>query len=152
MSTALTPFGTQMPSGFGDFRREMDGLISRFFGDEGGSGAGEVSSWLRPTCNISETDDSWMVTVDLPGMKKDDIHVEIRQGELWISGERKELSEDNDKTYHRMESRYGRFQRGIRLGEDLDTDQVDAEYRDGVLRISVPKTEASRTKHVQVKS
>ena len=152
MNTALTHFRTRMPGMFGEFRQEMDGLLGRFFGNDSEAASGEFSNWLSPSCNISESDESWMVTVDLPGMAKDDISVELRHGELWISGERKECSEDKGKTYHRTESHYGRFQRGIRLGEDLDIDKVDAEYRDGVLRISVPKTESSRTKHVEVKS
>ncbi len=152
MNTALTPFGMRTPVAFGDFRREMDGLLSRFFGDEREGASGELAAWFRPTCNISESDEAWMVTVDLPGLSKDDIDVELRNGELWITGERKEHSEDKDKMWHRVESRYGRFQRAIRLGEDLDVDRVDAEYKDGVLRITVPKTEASRTKHVEVKS
>lgn len=152
MNTALTPFRTRMLSPIGDFRREIDGLLGRFFGNEHEAASGELSNWLVPSCNISESDESWMVTVDLPGMSKDDISVELRHGELWISGERKECSEEKNKTFHRTESHYGRFERGIRLGEDLDMEKVDAEYRDGVLRISVPKTESSRTKHVEVKS
>ena len=152
MNASLTPFRTRMPGMFGDFRQEMDGLLSRFFGNEGPAATGEVSNWLSPSCNISESDEAWMVTVDLPGMSKDDIGVEIRNGELWVTGERKEHKEEKDKTYHRTESHYGCFQRGIRLGEDLDVENVDAEYKDGVLRISVPKTETSRTKRVEVKS
>ncbi|APZ92287.1 Hsp20/alpha crystallin family protein [Fuerstiella marisgermanici] len=152
MNTALTPFSTRMSRPFGDFRTEMDGLLSRFFGNDSEAASHEGTNWLTPSCNISGSDDSWMVTVDLPGMSKDDISVELRNGELWITGERKESSEEKGKTYHRTESHYGRFQRGIRLGEDLDMDKVDAEYKDGVLRIAVPKAETSRTKHVEVKS
>jgi len=152
MNTALTPFGTRLSRPFGDFRNEMDGLLSRFFGHDSEAASSEVANWLTPSCNISESDESWLVNVDLPGMSKDDISVELRHGELWITGERKTSSDDKGKTYHRTESHYGRFQRGIRLGEDLDIDKVDAEYKDGVLRIAVPKTEVSKTKHVEVKS
>ncbi len=148
MNTSLVPFGTRHPSLLGDFRRDMDNLMERFLGEEESR---ELSNWFRPTANISETDESYQVSLDLPGIKPEEIDVELKHGELWITGERKEESEKKEKTWHRVESRYGSFQRVIRLGEDLDGEKVDAEFKDGVLRITVPKTEASRTKHVEVK-
>ena len=150
MTTALTPFGTRYPQIFDDFRREMDSLMSRFF-DGGETGVAERSSWFNPLCNVSETDNEFEVSVELPGSKPDDFNVELRHGDLWITGERKQEHEESRKNWHRVERHYGQFQRVIRLGADVDPDQINAEYKNGVLRITVPKSETSRPKRIEVK-
>lgn len=149
MTTSLAPFETRMPGLFSDLRRDVDNLMDRFF--ERGNGH-ELASWFKPSINLAENDKQYEVTVDLPGIKPDEFDVELKHGDLWITGERKEESEEKGKKWHRLERRYGQFRRVIRLGEDVDAEQVDAEYKDGVLRIIVPKTENSQTKHIKVKS
>jgi HSP20 family protein len=146
MASALTPFGRGTDL-FDDFRREMDHLMGRFL-ERGGTPA--EGPWA-PTANLAETDKTYEITMDLPGMKPDQVNVELRHGDLCISGERRQ-EEEKGKTFHRIERHYGAFYRLIPLGDDVDPDQVDAQYKDGVLRVTVGKTEESRPRKIEVKS
>lgn len=148
MKTSLTPFETAYPNMFSDFGREMHGLMNRMFAREDGSGSSE---WFNPLANVSETENQYEVTVDLPGIAPDDVNVELKHGDLWITGERKHEAETKKKTFHCAERHYGRFQRVIRLGDDVDPDNVDAEYRDGVLHIAVPKSESAKPTRVTIR-
>lgn len=147
MATSLIPFGTR----FGlskDLRTEFDNMLSRFF--EGGNGM-NLSKWT-PDVNVSESDKEFEVKVDLPGLKPEDFSVELRHGDLWITGERKEETEEKGKTWHRFERHYGQFRRVLPLGQDVDPDHVEAEYKEGILRVVVPKAEVAQPKKVQVKT
>ena len=146
MTTSLVPFGTR----FGmieDVRNEMERMWDRFF--NGGEGT-ELTRWA-PRMNLSETDKHYEVTIDLPGLKPEEFDIELRHGDLWITGERKDEKEEKGKTWHRVERHYGQFCRMIRLGDDVDAEHVDAEYKDGVLTVIVAKTESAQTKHIAVK-
>jgi HSP20 family protein len=150
MTTSLVPFNTR----FGlvdDFRREMDSLFNRFFAAEQGDETMQPSTW-SPRLNLCETDAQYEVTVDLPGIKIKDINVELRHGDLWITGERREEAEQKGKRWHRVERYCGQFRRMIRLGDDVDPEHVDAQYKDGILHITVPKTEEAKAKTIPVKS
>ncbi|MBW3540391.1 MAG: Hsp20/alpha crystallin family protein [Planctomycetes bacterium] len=148
MRTSLVPFrGTNL---FGDFRREFDSLFNRFFSEE--DGGHELSTWHVPAANVAESEGQYEVTLDLPGIKPDELNVEFKHGELWISGQRQHEHEEKGKTWHRVERQFGEFRRVIRLGDDVDAEKVNAEYRDGVLKISVPKTESAQTKRIEVRS
>lgn len=133
-----------------NFQHEMNDLFTRFFQNDDG-GATQLSQW-SPHLNVSETDQSYEVSVDLPGVKPEDIDVELKHGELWISGSRHEESEDKGKTWHRVERFHGDFRRVIRLGDDVDAENVDADYKDGVLHVTVPKSETAQTKKISIKS
>lgn len=146
MSTSLAPFKSQ----FGlprDLRSDFDTMLKRFF--DSGNGI-EMAGW-NPEVNVSETDKQFEVKVDLPGMKPEDFTVELRHGDLWISGERSEEKEEKGKTWHRIERRSGQFRRILTLGQEVDADHVEAEYKDGVLHVVVPKTAVAQPKKVQVK-
>ena len=143
MRGTLVPFGRRSLRGF---RRDMDELFNQFFTDV----QPREELWT-PRLNVSETDAEYEVSLDVPGMTPDAFEVEMRQGQLWISGERKSEHEEEGKTWHRVERSYGRFQRSVHLGDDVNPEQVNAEYKDGVLRITVPKSEKSQTRKVEVK-
>ncbi len=147
--TTLAPFGNRFGL-FDDLRREMDNLLTRFFTGEDGGEASQIAVWA-PRLNLSETDKEYEVTVDLPGMKPEDIQIELRQGDLWITGERKAETEEKGKTWHRVERFYGQFRRVVRLGDDVDPENVEAEYKDGVLKITVPKAPTAQTKRIEIK-
>lgn len=142
MTNTLTTFDLTHPLSFEDVRREM----GRMFSNEGNKG-----DWFSPSMDLSETDDAYEVSVDLPGVSPDDISIEMRNGELWIQGERKHREEKKNKKFHRIEQRHGHFRRMIRLGDDVDADKVDAEYRDGVLHVSIPRNEAARPKRISIR-
>ena len=149
MTRTMIPMSNRL-SLFDNFQHEMNDLFSRFFRDENG-GTTQLTQW-SPHLNVSETDQSYEVSVDLPGVKPEAIDVELKHGELWISGSRQEEKEDKGKTWHRVERFYGDFRRVIRLGDDVDAEHVDADYKDGVLHITVPKTENAQTKKISIKS
>jgi HSP20 family protein len=129
-------------------RTEFNNILSQFFG--GGNGT-ELAKWA-PQVNVSETEKHFEVEVDLPGLKADEFGVELRQRDLWITGERKEEKEEKGKTWHRMERHYGQFRRVIPLGENVDPERVEAEYKEGVLRVVVQKAETAQTRKVKVRT
>ncbi len=150
MTKSLIPFGMRLGL-FDEFSKEVNDMMGRFFTVENGSELSREASWV-PRLNFSETDEHYDVTFDLPGIKPDEVNVELCHGDLWITGERKAQSEEKGKSWHRVERHYGQFRRVVRLGDDIDSSNVDAEYKDGVLRITVSKTEQARTKKIEIKS
>ena len=129
--------------------RDMENLMDRFFGTEG--------RWLEteklvPRVNVSESEKEFEVSVDLPGMKPEEISVEVHEGELWITGEKKEEKEEKGKTFHRMERHYGHFRRVIPLPSAVSEEEISAEYTEGVLKVTLPLAEAAKPRHIAVKS
>jgi HSP20 family protein len=100
---------------------------------------------------VAETDAALEVTVELPGMKPDDFKVEVHNGNLWITGEKKEEKEEKGKTFHRYERHFGAFRRIVPLPTTVKAEKVDAIYRDGVLKVALPKTEEVKPKAIPVK-
>lgn len=149
MRHSMIPMSNRL-SLFDNFQHDMNDLFSRFFSDNNG-GTQQLAQW-SPQTNVSETDQSYEVSVDLPGMKPEDIEVELKHGELWICGSRSEEQEEKGKTWHRVERFHGDFRRVIPLGNDVDSEHVEADYKDGVLHVTVPKTETAQTKKISVKS
>lgn len=98
-------------------------------------------SGFTPSVDIAEQDGEYEVDVHAPGMKKDDFDVQVDQSSLRITGEKSYEEEDESRNYHLRESGYGRFERSFRLPEDTDPDQIKAEYKDGVLKLHLPKLE-----------
>lgn len=94
--------------------------------------------------DLSETEDAYELQVDLPGMKKDDVSVDYSDGVLTISGERKDEREDKRKGYYLSERSYGAYQRSFRVPESVDCDSISAQFNDGVLTITLPKTEEAQ--------
>ena len=92
------------------------------------------------------------ITVELPGMKPEDVKVEVLEGRLMIHGEKKEEKEVTDKTFHRVERRYGEFRRTLPLPTTIDAEKVVAEFKDGVLKVTVPKVPAAQPKNIEVKT
>lgn len=130
---------------FDDFRREMGRFAEGLFDD---AGEGVI---FAPRVNFAETERGYEVHADLPGMKPEDVNVEFRDGQLWITGERKDEAEEESKTFHRIERRFGQFRRVIALGNEVDADNVEARYKDGVLTVNVPKIAAVQPKKIEVK-
>lgn len=149
MTRTLVPWTASPTRLFESLRREMNELMDQFFGSENGS---EWNLWFAPRINVAETDAAFEVSVDLPGMKPEDFSVELKEGQLWITGERRQETEEKGKTYHRVERQYGRFQRVIPLPAAVNAEKIEAEYKDGVLRITLPKDESAQPKRIPVKT
>ena len=105
-----------------------------------------------PSIDISETEKSVDVKLDLPGVKAKEIDIQLNGNLLTVRGDRKEEEEKKGKMFHRVERRYGSFSRSITLPCPVQEDEVAAEYRDGVLSITLPKTEEAKSKKIAVKS
>ncbi|WP_020403322.1 Hsp20/alpha crystallin family protein [Gracilimonas tropica] len=103
-----------------------------------------------PSVDISETENSFEISVALPGMKKEDISVDLDDGRLTISGERKFEKEDEGKNYHRLESGFGTFSRSFQLPDNIDESSIEAKYENGVLDITINKSEEKVKKQIKI--
>ena len=112
----------------------------------------EFSSF-KPSVNTREGEYAYHVEVDLPGVKKEDISVDIKDNVLTISGERKTKKEVKEKDYYKKESSYGKFQRSFTLPDNTDAENIEANSKDGVLEVVIPKMEKSKkeTKKIKIK-
>jgi len=108
-----------------------------------------LSGWT-PALDVYEDKDNYTVKAELPGMKKEDIEVSLHEGSLSISGERKSEAKHEDAEVYRAERFFGRFQRTVSLPSAVAADKVKAAYKDGVLTITLPKTEEAKPKHIDV--
>ena len=139
--------------------KEMDELQSRFaklFGltpariGNGGEELMTISEWA-PSVDIIEDEKEYLVKADLPEVKKDEVKVTVENGVLTITGERKMEKEEKDKKYHRVERSYGNFLRSFTLPDGADGTKVNAEFKDGVLKVHLPKSEKAKPKAIEVK-
>lgn len=131
--------------------REMDSLFNRFRQDfSGGFNLQNFtqSDWVPPV-DINETDKEFLITVEVPQIDKEDIKIEVQNGMLNISGERK--YENEDKKAHRIERFYGNFQRSFKLPDNVKEDKIDAEHKNGVLYLTLPKTKEKAPKLLDIK-
>lgn len=108
-------------------------------------------SMIRPVVDVEETDHAYVITAELPGMEKKDINISVEDGTLLISGEKNSEKETKDKNYHRIERSYGKFHRSFQLPDGIDRDKIEASYKNGVLTLSLPKSEAAKPKQIEVK-
>jgi len=109
-----------------------------------------VPEWA-PAVDILEDEKEYLIKVELPEVAKEDVKVTVEGGTLTLSGERKAEKEEKGRKYHRVERFYGRFERSFSLPEDAEAGKVNAEYKDGVLRVHLAKSEKSRPKQIEVK-
>ncbi len=103
-----------------------------------------------PALDVREDKDNFIVRTELPGLKREDIDVSLQDGALVISGERNEEKVEEGVEVHRQERYYGKFQRALTLPEPVAADKVKADYKDGVLTVTLPKTEAAKPKKIDV--
>jgi len=104
-----------------------------------------------PLVDISEDDKEYLVKADLPEMKKEDVKVTVENGVLSISGERKSEKEEKRNKFHRIERSYGTFLRTFTLPDNADSTKIAAEFKEGVLKVHLPKIPAAKPQHVEVK-
>ncbi len=135
---------------FEEMSTRLGRMMSRPTPPTGGDVAPYMADW-SPSVNISETDKHYAVNVELPQVRREDVHVRLEGAVLTIEGERKQEKEEKGTTYHRMESFYGKFLRRFTLPEDVDSGKLDAAFKDGVLNIIVPKMPSKQTPSLEVK-
>jgi HSP20 family protein len=109
-----------------------------------------LAEWA-PAIDVQETDGEYLIKADLPEVKKEDVRVELQDGMICLQGERKQEKEEKGKKFHRIERAYGRFERRLALPSEVDVQKVAAEFKDGVLRVHLPKSASVKPKSVEVK-
>lgn len=131
-------------------RQEMDRLFSDFLGDDWGLSR---TPSLSPSLDLSETENEFEVRMDLPGYKPEEIDLNLSRDVLTVSGEHSEEKEEKEegRRYHHIERRRGNFHRTIRLPVPIDESKIDAQFKDGVLAIKLPKAEESKPKKINIK-
>ena len=132
-----------------NLHNQMDRVFSDLFASHEGERDMEETSWM-PTVDISETENGFEIRAELPGVAKDDLHVSVKDNLLTLSGEKRQENVDDPQNYRRVERRYGSFQRRFTLPSEVATDDIKAEYSDGVLTLSIPKPEAAKPTEVPI--
>lgn len=136
---------TLAPTPFSAFGRVFDDFFGR-----SALRHEETDRLLVPSLDITEDAHAYLVTAELPGLKKEDVQIHLEDGVLSISGEKRQETETKDKTWHRMERRYGSFYRAVNLPAGVDTEKVEAKFEDGVLRVRVPKRDEVKPKAIRI--
>jgi HSP20 family protein len=145
-----TLWRADVPSSWNDLfqtRREIDRVFDRFF-----SQPGSMSGPWAPMVDVRETTDAIEVVAELPGLRPDDVEVNIENNVLSISGEKKqEVTEGNPEAeYHLVERRCGRFERSFTLPRTVDAERIAARFEHGLLTVTLPKAEAAKPRRVEI--
>lgn len=139
---SLSP--ARMGDVFEDFDRIVDSFLRPTF-------ATTVN--FQPSCDVNETKDLYLVSFDMPGVKKEDIKIEVQGNQLVISGERqREVKEENGEATLHHERMYGRFERTFTLPATIAADKIEAHYENGVLNVALPKAEAAKGRAIQIQT
>jgi HSP20 family protein len=144
----MTPWTTRVPRLF-DFEAEWPKWMAEVLGPEAG-GFGRDGKFL-PEANMMETEKAVEVTLELPGMKPEEVKVEFKDGALWVTGEKREEKEEKGKTFHRIERRTGQFRRVFAMPTAIEEAKVGAKFDGGVLTITLPKAEQAVPKKIEIK-
>jgi HSP20 family protein len=132
-------------------QEEMNRLFQEFVRGGGGETGWGAGTWTPPV-DIYETSDALVLTVELPGVAKEDVNIEIHQNTLMLRGQRKPEAGVQEDRYHRVERAYGNFQRSFTLPMMVDQNKVQASYKDGILELRLPKSEAAKPKRIAITS
>ena len=116
----------------------------------GESAVDNETSWT-PRVDVHEKEDHYLIEADLPGVSKEDIKLEVDKRALTISGERKSEEKEENDGYTRVERYFGKFERSFTLTENIKTEKIDAEYKEGTLKVKLPKPEEQKPKQIGIK-
>jgi HSP20 family protein len=128
-------------------RGEMDRLWDAFFE---GSPRVREGEWV-PSLDVAETKNDLVVKAELPGMDPKDIDISLSDGHLIIKGEKKHEKEEKEENYHFIERSYGAFTRSVQLPKEVKHEKISASYKNGILKVVLPKSEEAKTKEVKIK-
>lgn len=128
------------------FSRRFNDIVDEMFNN----GTNYRKDGFMPNVDIAESETQFEISAELPGLQKDQISIDLENGRLTISGERKFENEDEGKNYHRVETSYGTFSRSFYLPDSIDEDTINATYTDGVLNITIDKQEEKVKKKIEI--
>lgn len=129
-------------------QEDMDRVVSELMGSSPQSTLEKFD--FAPSCEITEQENNYLMKVDLPGVKKDQVKVEVDGDRLTIRAERKEEKEENTKKRHLSEIAYGSYVRSFSVPQAIDPNKIEAKFDDGVLTVTVPKAQANKAKQISV--
>lgn len=129
------------------FSTRFNDILDEFFGRNNENYSQDT---FMPSVDISENETEFHVSAELPGMEKDDISVDLENGRLTIQGERRFEEKEENENYHRIESRYGKFNRSFYLPDTVDEDNITATYKNGVLNITIGKNKEKVKKQIEI--
>lgn len=138
------------PSDILSMQREINRMFDNFFRGENDEASLFAPTW-KPAVDITEHDDEYVAKVELPGVNKDDVKITMQDNVLSIRGEKTQEKKGKEENYHRVERYYGSFQRSFTLPTSVKSDRIEAEYKDGILTIRMPKAEEAKPKQIEVK-
>ena len=136
------PFG-----GLDDLRTAVDQVFGNYMGRPGRM---RLYRGVFPALNISENEDTLYLTAELPGINPKEIDISATADSITLRGERKESSASKEVNYHQREREFGTFRRGIDLPTKIDTDKINASYKNGILTVALPKAEEVKPKQIQI--
>lgn len=146
--------GRFYPREVASLQDEFERMFRGFLG--GGMGGSEsapstAGAW-SPALDVEETQDAFVLHVELPGCRPEDVEVNLEENVLTVTGERRFYDEREAEGFRRVERRFGRFHRAVRLPDRVDPDRVEASFENGLLTVSVPKAEEAKPRRIQVRS
>ncbi len=147
-----------LPKSFQSFQTDVDRLFDGFFNDFGRFSSSLINKGragsFSPKIDISDDESSIEINAELPGLDEKDIQVSLKEDVLTIKGEKKSGDEKKDKDFYRVERRFGRFERSIRVPREIDAENINASFKNGVLNVSLPKSEKPKenVRKIEVKS
>jgi len=133
-----------------NIQREINRMFDSVFRGEMQESTDLLTSTWSPSVDITENDNSYTVKVELPGVNKDDVKITMQENVLTIRGEKKQEKESKESNFHRTERSYGAFQRSFSLPSAVKSEKIEASYKDGILTVALPKSEASKPKQIEV--
>jgi HSP20 family protein len=142
------PFG-DLAGWEGIFPRRASRLMQELFGDWP---AAPHAGAFVPAVDVSENDACYTITIEIPGARKDDVHVALQEGVLLVHGEKKSEREEKKDRSRYVERSYGSFSRAFSLPADADAEHLEASFKDGVLGIRIPRSEAAKPRQIAIKS
>ncbi len=145
--TTMPDLSTDLFSMQDEINRVFDRFFNRGVVDDNDL---RVGNWY-PSVDITEKDDSYIMKAELPGISKEDVKITLKENHLTIHGEKKKEKEEKDKNYFRSERVYGSFQRTFTLPSSVRVEKIEANFKDGVLTIEIPKVEEAKPKEIEIK-
>lgn len=134
---SMTPFNTFFDSFFNEAKNEVANP--------------ETANFFRPSVDVKETEKAFELGFSLAGIEKENVKIELKENRLTVSGERKKEKEDKTEKHHRIENHYGNFSRSFLLPENIKSDAIEANFKNGILNVSIPKTELAQPKAIEIK-
>jgi HSP20 family protein len=128
-------------------QNEVNRVFDAFFG--GPASASRARRWV-PAMDLAETDDHLVLRADLPGMTKDDVNIEVKDGVLTVSGERRAEQEESAEGFYRVERAFGGFSRSLSLPDGIEVGAIDADFTNGVLEVRIPKPAERKPQRIEI--